>query len=850
MQVSLKQHLYKINNLSKVFYFLVAAVILIIAASCFIGIINCLIFIVWLLFFSCLNYLVCHEAKCPATLTPPVSMALIVIVLYISGICGSLHPGFFILIISSITGLVLIIIRRKSYFWKDLVYQPDAIWIYYFLAFVLFIQAFYLGKGVRHVDDMHHWMLIIKGMGFYHKINNYPRMTMFDNYTCGSALWGYFINRLSGQPFSFEITNWANTLISANCFIPGLALFYTNKNKLPLHTFIVIVVAFISFLYSKDVLFFAIGISLIVFAFISLPKEKDKYVNTILLLSYFLIYVFLLVTPKSQLSDYRNLPPDIIIYTVAAAALMAYMACPKLKTIFFISPILAIGYLFKTPGLFLTIAVGISVLVHFTATHFNQIFRSIKLKKYKIQLVYFIVFIAFVSALFFPPKLWGAYCSNHGLKSQTTNFTFSKIEECLFDSVDPQFVLTRKNFLEKIFNEDLFALNFGGNSPLTLFNYGTLKGNAHLSYYNYLIILFLLSVISTILVSINNRPKKYWIITISLLIFVLLHIIGLYINYCLWFGDGNERNIIPAFQRYASPMIKILFILVYCLISVFIIRLSNFTLSIISSLLLFVFSFSFAFASDNSIHFATRKNDILVDTVLKSLPTDVDLINKRMLVIMGSNSRPENFLGMILMKMSHSYPVWAFDANNKNRFLEKKDSYDYFWWLRTDFDSNFLVNKDYIRKELNVEPEFLVNNACLFERTQDNEIKLIYSYNLKNLVVNGTFSDDLKSWNHSDDVSVIHNNDLSKVVLPTGKNRYISQRLHIRSNCFYRVLADINGNYSRMSCGKFGKYNLYTNNNKVDSIFKSNQDEDVILKFISQGNKNCNVSNIQLIEFE
>ena len=271
------------------------------------GIYYSIIFIVWCLFFSGLHYLLYHEAKCPETLAPPVALSSIIIVLNISGLFGSLHYGFYLLLILGILGLISMIIRERTKFISALIYQPNAILIYYLLALVLLIQAVKVGDCVRHVDDVHHWMLIIKGMGYYHEISNFPRLDCFDHYTIGSALWGYFINRLSGHPFSFSITNWSNTLISAACFIPGLSIVKIDKKNIPLISVFSLLVAYILILFPST-LFKSLGAALIILALVLIPKNGKAYVQVAVLISYFLIYSFKIITQGERCVDEKLFP--------------------------------------------------------------------------------------------------------------------------------------------------------------------------------------------------------------------------------------------------------------------------------------------------------------------------------------------------------------------------------------------------------------------------------------------------------------------------------------------------------------------------------------------------------------
>ena len=807
-----------------------------------------IIFIVWCLFFSGLHYLLYHEAKCPETLAPPVALSSIIIVLNISGLFGSLHYGFYLLLILGILGLISMLIRERTKFISALIYQPNAILIYYLLALVLLIQAVKVGDCVRHVDDVHHWMLIIKGMGYYHEISNFPRLDCFDHYTIGSALWGYFINRLSGHPFSFSITNWSNTLISAACFIPGLSIVKIDKKNIPLISVFSLLVAYILILFPST-LFKSLGAALIILALVLIPKNGKAYVQVAVLISYFLLYSFTLITPGYFLSDYRNLPPDIIIYTISIAALLAYLIKPNLKTILYICPLLAVAYLLKKPGLFFSITVGTSIIIHYVILRGKSFWKLIFKKRFKLCYVLIFSLVALVCSLAVPPLVWSKHCKN--LKTDFNPYTkFSDIKKCFVEKEDPQYTQTRKNFLFKIKNENLFIIDFEKNKPLSLLTPILRKCEFSLVKNFYVLLVFqIISALLLVFIS-NNKYKLHWIISLTLFIFAIIFIVSLYVNYCLWFGEGSEKQIIPAFQRYIAPIWKLLLIEISVLFFLYFTKSQN-ILSRILLVFFLILIIPFSLIADNNLHIVRRSYESSIISQIRNLPPSIDFTNKKMKVIHSgeSNLIQVNDLGFLLLNLKSSYPRWADIFDYKSPIVAKREPFDLYLIIRTLFNDDITYRSDELYKSYKINPELVINNTCLFERNNKNQFKLIYTNAVNNIISNGCFTNGFNSWKHGKKVMIESINGTNYAVLSSGGNGYISKKLPIKSNHYYRIIANtINANTSK-AIGKIGDTFIYPKSSKkVDFFFISNKDEEKLFIFNPLEGKDIYINDIQFID--
>ena len=428
-----------------------------------------IIFVVWFILFSSIHNCVLSFLKCPSTLVPVFSLAIIIIVLYLSGIfLGSLNQGFYLIILIGAYSFSNILISKKTHFIDSYLNQPICFWYYYFFAFVLLLQSVYFGNGSEN-DSLHHWSLVVNGMGTYHRLIDFPIRAQFKNYTVGLALWGYFINRIGFTNFNFALTNWSNVLLSAVCFIPSLSLFKFGDDNIPYYILPAFLFAYILSIFGFTFCF----ICLLFLLIIIIPKKSNILFSTMVLSIWFLFYIFMLLLPQTP-TAYRDMSPDHILFTLSLLIFIAYLSRPKLSTFLFLSPVLTLGYLFKRPGLFFVAISFLCVFFHFILFKWSAIFYFYKSTRWIIIRKIIITIFIIIVSLIVPPIVWNAFCHSHGLKGQFEINPIPKdislISKCFFDKYTPQFALTRNNFLAKIKKESIININLKNNGPLFIVN--------------------------------------------------------------------------------------------------------------------------------------------------------------------------------------------------------------------------------------------------------------------------------------------------------------------------------------------------------------------------------------------
>lgn len=865
------------NKLLSVFLPTIISVAIIITLCCFLGFKSFLQLLLFWFYLSNIHYLSGKFFKCPDYLLPLFSISLLIITLYLSGIFGFLLYGFYFALLFGVIAFIILILNEKLSFWKKFICQPKIIWCYYFLAVLAYVQCLKLGYDVWHVDDIHHWALIIKGMVHYNSINGFYSMSRFYNYTVGSAIWAYFINKLSGQTFSFVITNWSNTLLLSACFIVGLGIFKDNKNAPSLYSIGLLLISFVCFQYSS-VLFIIIGTISLILAFVILPFRFRAYNSLVLFILYTLTYVFLLITPNAQGSNYRNLPPDILIFAIPAAALCAYFIRQDISTLIFISPILALTYLMKRPGVYFSVVVGVTVLIHFTIFRYKCLVHFCKTKNIKSISVCVIAFALIVSSLYLPPKIWLLYCQknkidNVGFKMERKDIT-SQIKACFLDNETPKYALTRKNFLNKLKNDNVFEFNFKENGILafayknkTAFNtwLASKVKTIVISYYQVFLTLIILQVFSCILLCIYRRQKMFWILSLFIVLFTFLHACGLLVNYCLMFGDDSEKFVIPAFQRYSAPMLKIFIIeVIFCFIIFFINIRQKFSVLLSTSLIVLLVFVNLLINTPKNVHLNVQKwydnfNRQRLETHSELFPKDIDLKNKNMVIVGDksiSTSPDYDIVGYLLLHLnnSNSYPFKCSYITYKNKKLINK--YDYIWWMGLDsiyfpqdLTNSFLANITHNTNDISN-----LKYACLFEWNDVSKnymLKYVWRKHT-NLLKNFDFKNQFEFWSHDSKSSIKSNVFNNFVYLPKGKS-IISQNIIVRTNHYYKIQANIKGNFGYKPCGSIGNSLYFSNNilpNYIDFYFNSYSNSYDKISIYSRDTTDCTVGPIQFLEIE
>lgn len=825
-------------------------------------------YLVWFLFFSSIHYLLI-KFKCPITLIPAISFSGIVILLYISGLLGSLHYGYFLFIALSVFGFALAVFDKKKEFWKAYILQPKELWIFNFISLIFLVQSVFLSDGVTLNDDMHHWLFVMKGMGFYHSFKNFHIIHIFKNYTLGQAVWGYFINRLCGYSFSIVLGHWSNTLVYAICFIPGLAFFQFEKNKISLLSLFLFISSFVGFCFS-GVIYLSLGFLAIAIGLLLIPRKTESYIAVIGFFAYLFLYSFIIIIPNYDWSNYRNLAPDVLIFIIPASCLLAYLSNCSLKTLIFISPLLAIGYLFKVPGLYLSVTAGLSIIIHFIIARRSLLIKSFKKKRNICILLILALFSIFVSLLL-PPKIWNLYCSVNEYNKKAV-FKFSKfdqidnIKKCFFDKNDPTFYRTRTAFWKKFYNNKIFNINLDKNGPLGFAVYvdeflsGIFKSKIKPGTYpKALIATFLLGIFSLFLIK-KNRFKCFYIIFFSVLIFTLLHVFGLVVNYCLMFDSGGEKYTIPAYQRYSATMLKLFIVTVAGGFLICLYQKDTAWKKFILSVLLLIFSFSLCKSANFKMHTYKHEQNQRELFEVSLFPRKFDFSGKKLLVI-GSHVVPRqgDKMGLLYLDYNYSCPKFInymdiFDSRGEKYI----SNYDYILYLEEDiFDKNKLKDNTVQRVIADiVKDDDFLNRPALFEIAKSNDftnLKMIYQSPIfpSNVLFNSDFELGFDGWELSHSHIKLNNtNGFTSVILP--RKCTITQMVNVKKDRNYIIKFNVNSKTGLDVVGYFGANPLYVfergSIKLSDLYFHSSKDGRIKLKISNPTSLPIEISDILVLD--
>lgn len=152
--------------------------------------------------------------------TIPLSVMGIIFVLYISGLCGNLAVGFYLIIGFSIAALAVLVYmavhRRREL--SGLLFTPGL------LAFLLLVfliwRAHHLGRMYTEWDEVCHWGLFTKNMYSLNQLYNVPGSTavVHPDYPPATSLFNYFALKLDTS------YRECNTYYAANIFLYALIL--------------------------------------------------------------------------------------------------------------------------------------------------------------------------------------------------------------------------------------------------------------------------------------------------------------------------------------------------------------------------------------------------------------------------------------------------------------------------------------------------------------------------------------------------------------------------------------------------------------------------------------------------
>lgn len=812
--------------------------------SYYIGFRNIFVYLIWWMFFTGYHYFIYHNLNCPLSITPIMSFSSIILIIYSSGFLGSLHYGYYLIMIIGIFGLINIIINYKFNTLKYFIFQPSYLQIYYILSLLSFLQCIFLNKGFKG-DDIHHWGLIINGMCHYHKLTGFPRLTIFDSYTLGSAIWGYFINRLSFYSFRIYLAHWSSLLCLSACFIPGLSLIERSK-KISILPIIIFLIGFSFFSFYKIgnyyIYFGILALSLIIIPiFFNWYKSKKNAINNILFIQsfiiYFLVYSSLLIAPNLVGSSYRSIKPEIALFAIPAACLIAYIANPKLKMLLLIAPILTINYLYKRPGIFFSFAVMFSISVHqiFKQCEIFMFFSKVKKEYNKKKKIFYILFtfgVAFL-ILISPSIIWSKYCQskkiNMGNPDTKIEFNISFLKKCFSNNENNIFAATKNKYIKRLFNENIFSIEINKNGCLfflfyiqkawdIIFKSNLVTKNKAILNYVQANVYLILCQFFIFIIFMRNKRTSLILLPIILFVFSVIYIFALYVTYCYWFAGSQQSSVCPSFQRYASPMLK-LFIM--CILSIYFyyISFSKLTIKFISNTFLLIFSILYALSFDLSNHTYKLSEHIREVCAISSIPPNLNFINKKVLLCGFNDYNRLKFAAPFFMNYYYSSPSKTTYQSfyKRSKQYTKVNGFDYLIWIAEgDTASSNSINNTF---QSIVNDISKLNRTCIFQYS-NNKYNLIFQDNHfpTNILINSLFKEDFNHW-------IISGSNINNVriendnVIISGNNTLLKQSINLKSNNYYRISFNVLGNFSNNICSRLGSFVIKnTHRNSWDEI--------------------------------
>ena len=160
----------------------------------------------------------------------PVSSSVIVLILFVCGICGALSRGVMIVCAAAVLCYLLAAVKilRENYFYEAL---KNIVTPAFFLFAGVFVLLAYLnaGKMADGWDEFSHWANIVKTMVMIDDFGTNPQaQTAFASYPPGMSLMQYFVQKLyvmcqSGSYsewrlyFTYQIFLWTYFLPFLNC---------------------------------------------------------------------------------------------------------------------------------------------------------------------------------------------------------------------------------------------------------------------------------------------------------------------------------------------------------------------------------------------------------------------------------------------------------------------------------------------------------------------------------------------------------------------------------------------------------------------------------------------------------
>ena len=161
----------------------------------------------------------------------PVTMAGSVLIIFLTGILGSLLPGVYMVMLAAaglyLAGMVLLIRRRSFRRWLSNMLTPGFVLFCFFFVFFIYVNR---GRLATFFDEFSHWVDVAKVMTVLDDFGTNPAsQSRFASYPPATAIFQYLLQKLAILTGSrSEFTEWM-VFTSANLFLV-VGLFPLLKN--------------------------------------------------------------------------------------------------------------------------------------------------------------------------------------------------------------------------------------------------------------------------------------------------------------------------------------------------------------------------------------------------------------------------------------------------------------------------------------------------------------------------------------------------------------------------------------------------------------------------------------------
>ena len=165
-----------------------------------------------------------NELKKESAFFPVTYISAVVLIMYMSGLSGSLKTGQ---IIAYALGFICIA-KRKDHILQDIktMLTDPVIWI--FIAGSIWSFVITRGVSPSHPDDFSHWFRICKAMNADGMLPRTPDIS-YVTYAPGTALWIYYFTRMT--VFAPENCFWAQSVLNLACCLSLTGVVSKEKAK-------------------------------------------------------------------------------------------------------------------------------------------------------------------------------------------------------------------------------------------------------------------------------------------------------------------------------------------------------------------------------------------------------------------------------------------------------------------------------------------------------------------------------------------------------------------------------------------------------------------------------------------